>query len=226
MNLVILTAPRTPLYLHQTLASMHLADPRAHEWKLHLLVDNAPDKSFIEGYLHSSRVHVLRTRDKDQGLPTGQRIVTNFARMLREMPNDEPLVLIEDDIVFRDGWCDALDRAKKACEESDTSYVLTGYAPYVFQGEERVAEMSPFGEAFYGAQFLFIPPTVRESLAAYMVAHRDQAFGDILIQRWAQDELVPIFAMVPSVAQHMGHVSGANTPPHQTKMFPRADTAW
>lgn len=225
MNLVFLTAPRTPLYLHQTLASMYLADPDASCWNVWLLVDNAPDKSFIEGYLHNKRVNLLRTRPDDALLPTGQRIVTNFARMLREMPKDEPLVLAEDDIVFRDGWVDTLDVAVEACEAQDDRFILSGYACY-WLTEKPVAKMSPFHEAFYGAQLLYLPASIREDLADYMLAHKDQAFGDILIQRWAQDSMVPIFATVPSIVQHMGHVSGANTPAHQSRMFPKVDTAW
>lgn len=216
MRIVFLTAPRSPAYLHQTLASMLLADSRASQIQVVLLLD-ADDDGFTAGYAHHGRVQIVRQPPAVRALGVMQRITTGFRRALLETPQEEELLIAEDDLIFCDGWTERLrDAEREARSRSGDRYLLSGYAAYSFAQRP----ISPYPVAgFYGNQLLYVPALIRKSLADYMMEHVNEENGDMLVKRWAMSTGTPVWATVPALVQHVGNVSGAGSPAHKTPMW-------
>lgn len=222
MIICFVTAPRLPAYMHQTLASMLLADADASSLRVKLILD-ADNDEFVEQYKHNGRVEVARNLEAIRSVPTMQRVTLGFRRALLETHPDEELLIAEDDIVFRDGWLRSLRAAAaESRKRSGDRFLLSGYAAYEFSSRPIAAYPAP---TYYGNQLLYVPTSVRAPLAAYMAEHVNEENGDMLVKRYAHESGTPIWATVPSLVQHVGKVSGASSPWHYTPMWnPKPET--
>jgi hypothetical protein len=221
MNLVITTCSRPTAYLGQTLGSMYLADPKAHEFKLHFFIDGE-NRAAAKNFLHNGKPKFVVNADRDRGelqYPPNQRVTRNFAHALKSFPLDEELLIAEDDLLFRDEWVAEMRKCIDAAQSRSDRYVLSLYCPWELRGHPIVA-LDARAAPFYGNLMLYIPSTVRHELADYMVNRAVELPGDLLVRDWGWSTNTPIFASVPSLVQHAGHESSLGTKGGKSPMFP------
>jgi hypothetical protein len=225
VRLVVLTAPREPSYLHATLGSAFLADRRAHDLTgVDILLDSREVRCVTPVRHHRIvALHRLSAEDavRQRDSSTFHRITCNFHRALVLAPDEEDVVIIEDDLRFRDDWISTLEKAMTAARGQAERFVLAGYCSY---GEEDLVALPqtdsgrpliagyPHG-MFYGNQMLYVPLSVRSEVAEYVRAYgvvADTEPADLLVRDFCHRAQVPIFAVMPSLVQHVGGITSVS----------------
>ena len=142
--------------------------------------------------------------------------------------------MLEDDVVFVDGFVDKLLRAVTEIQEAGNHrFLLSGYAPYRIHRTKQATtsqERGDLGKAryflryrqpFYGSCCLFYSRDVIEE-AAELVLHEgvEQARKpyDILIGQRFQGEEQIVFATREPLAQHVGAISSYEALKTATKL--------
>lgn len=214
MLVSILTCPRSPTYFHQTLASMIVSDPESSNLRIRVVVD-ADDDSHMSAYSHNSRIETVRIDSTSRQMCPGDRITAGFLLGLQKEPISEGILLMEDDVVFRDGWTTALRIAMEEASRRSTSgkFIVAGYASYHFSS--RPISLYPSSK-FYGTQCCYVSPHARRDLTEYLRSHIGTAPVDILVGRYSSEVGTPIWATVPSLVQHIGTSSAIGSVTHHT----------
>lgn len=234
MRLIVLTAPREPSYLLGTLGSAFLADKQAHDLTSVDLMLDSRDVRCVTPVRHHRLVNVHRLSIAEvanlEGKASIYRITCNFHRALALAPDEEDVLIIEDDLRFRDGWVAMMQAAMVAARAHTERFVLVGYAAYAAadftavpsrDGTKPMIAEFPHG-MFYGNQMLYVPRSVRSDLAKYVQAYgvmADAEPADLLVRDFCHKAGVPILATLPSLVQHVGWVSASKSPTHQTCMW-------
>jgi hypothetical protein len=136
--------------------------------------------------------------EKIAPMRTWQRACANFLRALEHQNGD--VLLCEDDIAFKPGWTEALQRARQ--EEPEA--IVTLYSTVKFRSTDP-----PLVKLlhFYGTCGIFVPAKHRKPLASFVTERlgfvKRDAF-DELVAEYARDCL---FATNPSWIDHVGAVS-------------------
>ena len=221
MIAAFLVSERQPAYIHQTIASMLLSDPRASSIDVRLHLD-ADDSSFLKAYAHNKKPKVLLAPKEHRAIPHSlNRITLGLSRALLDARDEEHFIFAEDDIVFLDGWVSILeDAAKFTSGLTQGSFILSGYSPKLLTGRPIARVTSA---RFYGNQLLYVPKKVRAELGNYLSEYVGELPADLLIARWSVERQVSIFTTVPSVAQHVGKNTTAGSFWHCSPMWPNDD---
>lgn len=214
----ILTVPREPEYIHQTLASLFSSGPDIYRVKgIHLMVDTN-DRSYLAEYHDCAFLNISYLSDAEfeqqrQRTPH-LRFCTNYLRCL-SVPADGGLLILEDDVLLRDRFLLCLKQAVDEMEDCHglSSYVLSLHAkanlPQIqdyYRGHYYISY--PTG-MYYGTQGMYYPAAVRAAVADYI---REQAVtplrcpGDLLIKELVT-EWQNLYNTVWDLVEHIGTVS-------------------
>lgn len=228
MQVALITVRRDPPYIHQTISSYYETGSRVtpigerrtlHEWPRLDIFVGSPDLRDVVEYAEAKRVINESIVVYELDMPTWvhwaqlqpfRRAAGNFLRALETRIDErDDVLLLEDDIVFKPKWRDALDDARAAHPEAlITLYTHPSIASHL-QGLPDGFYVIPW-EVFYGTLALYVPQKIRRALADYVRARYDK-----LDRRWPFDECVryfvkehgvPIIATVPSWVDHVGTV--------------------
>jgi hypothetical protein len=160
----------------------------------------------------------------------------------RISPDASFLMVMEDDIVFTKGWIPRLETTlKEIVRNFSDRFILSLYTPGfsdaanpmdAYRSGRLWVERTP--ERFYGVQAILYPLVIRD-MYLYETAPRPddaRAFGpgkemdrqygrphDLLLAAVMKSMKIPILSTAPCLVQHVGHSSGANSPPHQSTTF-------
>jgi hypothetical protein len=210
-----------------SLASLYEADPTAPPIELSV---SGLDATFLGPWLTDGRVARIDLFTPEQADMLGRlRPKARAAYSLRVALErvDGPVLTLEDDVVFAPGWyrtlCATLDRMLGQDQLIESWVMLALYSPYVHQ--EKPYERYPKG-GFYGSQGLLLGADVRRGIVAALAGEDrlgDQRTrgGDMIIQEYIGDAVeVGLWAMNPSVIQHVGRVSAIGSPmDHESPTF-------
>ena len=217
MTLAIMTVQRDPEYLFRTLSSLFMADPRMHELgSLHLMVD-AEDAAYLDDVKHHAiaRIHPLSPAEGERVRDWGRhrRFNHNCVRCLC-LPVDPGggLVVVEDDVVFRDRFLTRLISTVDEIEDvaNIRDYALALTTAYDLEREPsffRGALYCSYGHPFYGTQAMYYPAAVARNLADFIRERGVEAFtkpGDLLVGESYGDRM---YACAWPLATHIGRVS-------------------
>lgn len=160
---------------------------------------------------------------------------------LRVNPGAQFVLVMEDDIKFAKGWVPRLEKTlKKVIKKYSDRFLLTLYSAGDGNAVDGVLTAYRAGRfwverpsGFYGVQAVLYPTIVRD---AYMVETAvrpvdqerepgqmmDRSFGhphDLLLPRIVKQLGIPVLATAPSLVQHIGIESGADSPQHHSNSF-------
>jgi len=213
----VMTVPRDPPYIHQTLASLFASDPLAHELKsVHLVVD-ASDMAYLANYRHQRALalHPLTSEkeEKTEGWGRHRRFCHNYVRCLSlPIPEEGGICVCEDDVVFRDRFLQRLLATVREMEDEAglRDYCLALFADADFEANQsfyRGRHYCSYGWSFHGTQCMYYPRSValaiRDHIHRLGVENLTKP-GDLLIQDLYGDRM---YACPRSLANHIGAVS-------------------
>lgn len=132
----------------------------------------------------------------------------NWFRAIFYHTNENPLLVIEDDIVFTSSWRDKLDKVIE--EIPSKSYMLSLYKGSHLKrnGTEPFVEI-PHREFFSSLGLLWVNVPLQD-LALYLWKHGVDTYEkpvDLLITDWLEYKGIPIYTTYPSLVQHTGRIS-------------------
>jgi hypothetical protein len=217
--IVIMSVPREPVYIHQTLASLFMSDPLVHKTRIHVMVD-APDAAYLENYAHHPNLTVQPLTptevEQTEAYWVHRRHAHNYHRCLAmSCEGHSGLCICEDDLVFRHGFLTKLVAtiAQLEVEHPLEKYVLAAYAPYDFGLDRAAGRIQSFcgypAAGFYGNQCLYYPRTVLDDLAPLFyeqAVRRAVAPSDMVVKEYCRQSAV-LYACTRSLAQHVGRVT-------------------
>jgi hypothetical protein len=206
MQIAVITVKREPCYIHKTINSLF----STHEQRVTLYI-GSPDESDYERYRDDAIVTLRSMPEwlwKDiENLPTRQRAAANFWRALNDPSiDDQDLLIVEDDVAFRQGWYGSLRDAIKVIYQYGNGIdrsLITLHIPAVvanmlpsitpreldkMRPRPLVRWMTERPVPFYGTLGLYVPKALRLPLADYV---RDKI--NRTDQRWPFDECVKRF---------------------------------
>lgn len=208
MQLAVISVAREPSYLDGTLESLRETAPGS-------LVDlfiGSPNTAYAE-HLRGDPDLVMFEMPPEmwqriEGLKSYQRAAGNFLEALRRPHTGGPVLLIEDDIIFRHGWLDAL---VQGIHDHPTAIITLYVSPHAhargLPSDVPFAPLAPL--AFHGSLALYIPYAWRGELAAYIdreLEAGDAPFDD-LVSRFIATYSVPFVTSTKSWVDHRGDVS-------------------
>jgi hypothetical protein len=217
MTLAILTVDRSPEYIFKTLGSLFMADPLVHELgSLHLMVD-AKDATYLDDLKQHTilKIHPLdpEVHDRVEGWGLHRRFNHNCVRCLSlPVVAGGGLIVIEDDVVFRDRFLERLIATIAEIEEVAhiRDYALALTTAYDLEREHsffRGAHYCSYGYPFYGTQAMYYPKAVARNLADYLFKKGVETYtnpGDLLVGEAYGDRM---YACARPLATHIGRVS-------------------
>jgi hypothetical protein len=221
MKMVMSTCNRQPSYVQASLASLYEADPSAPPIELSV---SGLDATFLGPWLSDGRVARIDLFTPDQADMLGRlRPKARAAYALRVALErvEGPVLTLEDDIVFAPDWyrtlCATLERMLGQDQLTESWVMLALYSPHVHH--EKPYERYP-KRGFYGSQGLLIGADVRRGIVAALAGEDrlgDQRTrgGDMIIQEYIGPTVeVGLYAMNPSVIQHVGRASAIGSQWH------------
>lgn len=232
LQIAVMTVPRDPQYVHQTLASLFAADPLVHEAAAVKLLVGSCDAAYLDVYRHHRRFHILPlTEDEQREIsqwPVHRKFCHNYHRCLTlDVPESGGLLLVEDDVVFRDGF---LRKLMAAIDEMENNhglyqYVLALYVPYKLRENPSLRRgqfyCSYYAPLFYGTQAVYYPHSVLRPLANLIRetgVDECREPGDMIVKRYGES-INAIYGTVASLVQHIGVQSTGLGHFHTTPTF-------
>ena len=216
VNVAIMTSPRQPSYLGQTLRSLFASDGAA-QLHVRLVVDGA-NPAYVGNWKNHARVKVetltVQRSAQLRKLPIARRIGETCFRCLKGAPAG-PLVLLQDDVELAPHWLKAtLDGAQEAelrlANRSrdgvplPAEYVLALYTTKALGPNERPLALYKPAE-FYGSQGLLFPAQVMVKLVPFFEAQRHHGLmDDMLLKQFFMEHGIHLHAINPNVVQHIG----------------------
>lgn len=206
-RLAILTTDRPERYLHLTLTSL-----LATGWTnpVDIYTDaRIPDLAWPLEHHAQFRFHRSDRRPRSSRL--------NYATALSAGPTDQDVLILEDDVVFANGWQRVVDRIRQGL--GGTEYLLSLYWCC-----ERIAELSDLPivscphDLYTCNQALLLQ-------ASYLPAMRDhfnassRRESDLTIRDFVMAKGIPIYIAQPSLVQHWGKRSAMGNFYQQSPTF-------
>ena len=228
VRLVIMTVARPRQYIHSTLASLLLSDPKAREFKgLHLVVGGGR-LDYLKAYAHHQclQIHPASLMDIQRGSAwtVHRRACLNYHRCLTEVPADcSGVCVCEDDVIFCDGFVDRLLAIVNELQERNARYILSAYLPGNL-GIDARSEQShgPYPPPlFFGTRCMYYPRLVVSELAPVIYSKGVVQFHkpyDMLIKQYAS-EIRALYGSAESLVQHMGRRSTGLGEFHASETF-------
>jgi hypothetical protein len=222
-SIVMTTCDRQPAYVHRSLAALFAADAGVRS--VHVLVGGG-DAGFLGEWVSDHRVTpcLLSASQLDElrrSLPRARtRVVTRAALELAE----GDVVLLQDDVDFAPDWWRITLEALTWLDVA--TVVLALYSPHVHT--RRVTAHAPIAVYpavdFYGCQGLFMGRLARARIVGALrdaPAYDDNADDETIRTSLVRDPSIELFALVPSVVQHVGEVSAIQSRFHRSPTFGR-----
>ncbi len=215
--LAIMTVPRDPPYVHQTIASLLASDPLLHELSLVHLVIGSSNAEYLASYRHHRMLafHPL-TEEEEEGIKgwwVHRRFCHNYVRCLSlPIPEGGGICVCEDDVVFRDRFLQLL---LLAVHEMEHDAGLRDYCLALFCDADletsasfyRGKHFCSYGWPFHGTQCMYYPKSVALAIRDHVQkfgADDPKKPGDLLIQDLYGNRM---YACPRSLANHIGTVS-------------------
>lgn len=227
VKLVIMTTNRQPEYIHQTLASLFMADEAVRELPVVIMV-GSNDSSYLQHYIQHECLTIRTLEPSEweriQAWSPHRRHAHNYHRCLTVPVSDcEGLCVCEDDVVFRDGFVAQLRATSLELERlrGNRNYALAGYAPHAFTTSAGSLSCRYPPEIFYGTQCMYFPSDIVPELAEIVSLRGvevQEAPTDLVLQKVFRERDC-VFACTPSIVQHIGQVSTGLGPFHWSPMF-------
>jgi len=228
LEIAIITVSREVNYLHQTLASLFMAEPHMHDLPPVRLLVGSPDCSYLSDLVHHRRLSVDVVPEREwstiRDWPVQRRLGYNYWRALStRMDAVEDLCICEDDVVFRDGFMVRLRAALDEIRSREAAkYVLAAYSPYDLGDDPRwrrgryYCALDP--TTYFGNCCTVISRALLPDAAAFIRRHTvdrldwpvDLALGQFAA-RLGQSGEGGLFQTVSSLVQHVGYVSGGTS---------------
>jgi len=220
IQLVILTVPRKPEYVHSTLASIFASDPLVHKLPPIQVMVGDGDGGYLDCYRQHSRIDVRPLEEPESkrilGWGPHRRMCHNYHRCLTvPLGRAKGMCVCEDDIVVCDGF---ISRLLATVEEMEGAhglrkYLLACYAPYRLGVEPAYRRGRYFAsyaaESYYGTQCMYYPAAVLDELADHMRrfgVDEHRAPADMLVKEYGI-AINGVYGTVKSIAQHIGRQS-------------------
>jgi len=216
LNVAVMSSPRQPSYLDQTLRSLFASDGAA-ELQVRVVVDGA-DPVYTGDWKNHASVDVevlsVELNQELQKLSVDRRISETCFRCLRAAPPGD-LLLCQDDVEFAPHWLQATrDSSKEAAARLEGRffdgaplagrYVLALYTTKALRSTDRPLALYKPAE-FYGNQALFIPATIMAELTPYFEQSRHTGLmDDMIVKQFLVQRSVVLHAVNPNVVQHIG----------------------
>jgi hypothetical protein len=223
LEVAVSTVDRLPQYVHVTLESL-VSDERARRMRRRIVVCGK-SALYLDSWLGRGDVEVFdaETWRELRGVPPEGKCLLNFERLLQ---GAGPLLALEDDVVFTDGWVGKLDAAlaslgqrRHTPKRRQPDFILALYAARRF----KLRPVAPYNPLhFYGNQALYMTAGARSKLRRFIATERLEGRlvpADIMVKRAAQAGLFDLLACNPSLCQHVGEVSSLNLRAHQSPSF-------
>lgn len=235
----MLTVRRDPQYVHTSLASLFAADAGIHRLNGVNLYVGTHEQEYLDCYRQHRHVviHPMSPQAwaEVEPLTLGQRLCYNVRRAMQDALSAKGLLLLEDDVVFRDGFLQILFETVRDVEQKlgHANYVLAGYFSYDFTVDPAIQRTRLFTaypcELFYGTQCMYFPRDALPRLIDYVSRH---GFGpghipyDFVVKKFGLDLREEeaandgIYACRRALVQHIGVVTtGLANQFHQTPLF-------
>lgn len=222
-EVAVSTCERTPQYVHQTMESM-LADPAAVPLRRRFVVSGRT-ALYLDSWLGRGDVEVYgASRWKEvEAVPPEGRCLLNFERLLGG--GDGPLLALEDDVTFTEGWMGKLEAAIDRLDEPNgpkrrtDDFVLALYAARRFK-TRPITNYNPLH--FYGNQALYMTGRARVKLRRVIATELSEGRprpADMMVRLAAERQMFDLLACNPSLCQHVGEVSSLSLRKHQSPSF-------
>lgn len=216
ISLSILTVPRNPTYVLQTITSLFAADPLAHRLREICIAVDADENEELSGIAHHQRLRIVsRNREESQrahSYALHQRACQNYFRALNiPFRGYRGLVVCEDDIVFRDGWLTKLlETLNEMAGDGIEEFVLAGYSavdhhanPCLRRGKRYSSYVA---SSFYGTQCVLYSAGEAEAVRSILwergVVYYERPY-DLLVNQHCTARQ-NLYATSMSIAQHAG----------------------
>lgn len=207
MQFAVITVARKPPYVLDTVAGLRHSEPTAD---IDVFV-GSPDTSDVAPLRGDPwvRVHEIAPAlwQRIQPLTASRRAAGNFLQALRSQPTEDVL-LLEDDIVFKPGWREALDEGRALCPDAlITLYVADPMAPYIVAPSEG-RWCTAFTVMFYGTLGFFVPAGLRQRLADFVDAEltTSKSFDGMIVE-FVQRHRIRFATSTTSWIDHRGDVT-------------------
>jgi len=217
MRIAFFTHDRVPATLPTAVASLHVSDVNAYLSDIVVYVD-AIDLHCVRWARHHKRLRIEQLPDDVRAPSSGyDRLTLAEAHALANAPDD--VALVEDDVVFRDGWVESFRAVvERITKTYGSRYVLSAYSPRAYKCRSPYTRVEP--HLFYGTQFLYVPRVMKGEIASFLREHVGELHNDLLIGRWAQETGSAIFTVVPGLVQHVGQTSALGSEWHCNPEWP------
>jgi hypothetical protein len=238
LSVSMITLSREPQYVHKTLVSLYAADPWVKRLDRVSVFIGSPDDMYVNRYRQHSHLDIHPMTAKGwreiEPLTLGQRLCFNMRRALKVADSARGVLVLEDDVVFKDGFLQKLIETIREIETTigHTRYILAGYYSYdfrIFPDLHRGDLFTAYPcDDFYGSQCLYYPREVVAPLRDYITRF---GFGDehmpvdMVIKRLGadlrdrHDDTDGIYACARALAQHIGDVTSGVGSFHQSPTF-------
>lgn len=220
VDVAISTCDRVPQYIHDTLLSMFEADSLCSASPVRLVVCG-PDAGYLGDVSRSTtvRVDVLSAADwaDMKARDAKRRVAHNFMRVLAGADARRPLIALQDDICFADGWLvKTHDIVSEITAAHGDDFILALYASYRFKGKPYY----PYNaHLFYGNQALYLTPKARTGLLAFFRAATKLVPDDMMVKDYVLHSKTKLFVANPSLVQHVGECSAIEERFHRSPSF-------
>lgn len=230
-DLAILTAPRSPAFIHKTMDSLIQADEKIADFlPIHLFVD-ADNSAFVQKYDHITRRITLNEAEhtiRQQWDDIRHAVLYNYWRCLHHFQDSfQNLLVCEDDISFAPRWIQhLLPIIEQIYSEIGELFLLTLYSPYdwpaILGPEHTLPYIVMKKMGFYGTQAVLFSPKARVIVEDYLWKEgieKLNAPADLRVRDCCIEKGIPLLSLVHSLVQHEGYVTSGCTGEAGTRGF-------
>lgn len=236
IQIAVCTVHRDFPYVHQMLASLFTTGDAIYQFPPVQVMIGSPKFDYLNGYLSRPQL-VFDAISEEQfqwmeNWQVQQRMLYNYSRCLgMHLADADGLLVIEDDIIFRDSFFDLLNEALDEVEAEHNRYVFAAYngfdprLPIMQRRTNKLTVECPHLE-YYGTQCCYFPSQiVREVWANLAVGGcYYERPADFMLSHLMMRLKIPICTPRLSLVQHIGEIStGCAAECHHSTTF---DEPW
>ncbi len=156
----VVTVPRKPQYVHQTLASLFASDRLVHDLTAIDLFVGTNDTAYLAHMRHHAEIMVHALTEEENAeirdwTPHRKCCHTHWRCLSHPIPEEGGICVVEDDVVFRNGFIELLAATVEEMEQVHglRDYALALTSGYDFERDRtfyRGARFCSYGYAYYG----------------------------------------------------------------------------
>lgn len=184
---------------------------------LNIFVDGSSE--YLNKYNLDDKIKINRQSDDEISLlkdtSVFQKMAINYKRCLNFGYSNTGILIVEDDIIFAQGWESRLSSYIKDIKNTHENFILSLFTTHTIFLESNKFYYK--NEKEFGGVAIYYTEGIKNDFIDYMNKYNSPHAHNIILSKFIIEKHVPTYVTVPCLVEHCGTKSTWNKSPYTNK---------